>query len=81
MYAVPILEERTNSATHQSVMLGESVDGVLILLPEEVLFHHTTANGVVEILVFLKCLEGNWAVNLLKVAEPEEISVSNLISM
>jgi hypothetical protein len=41
-----------------------------VLLAEKILLHHTAADGVVELLVLLKCLEGNRAVHLLEIAEP-----------
>lgn len=46
---------------------------LVLLLAKKILFHHSTTDGVVEVLVLFKCRKGNWAIDLLEVAVPGQI--------
>lgn len=46
------------------------------LLAKEVLLYHGPADGVVKVLVLLKCFKGDGVVDLLQIAVPGVIQVS-----
>ena len=43
---------------------------LILLLTKQILFNHSTANRVVELLVLLKRLKSNWAIHLLESTVP-----------